>query len=151
MLQNYGTCILHGCRDDLHADLRSTRSKLAQAEQLARAKESEVEDLLKAYEVLLDHHHRTASDTGTQGCASRALTAGHVTLCIWRCLSAATLARLAALSMIAGLSCDHWTGWLLVGICQQCLPHHALPFNDELRHVSSPSALISAKCCVYLH
>jgi len=47
------------CRDDWHADLRSTRSKLAQAEQLARAKESEVEDLRKAYEVLLDHHHQT--------------------------------------------------------------------------------------------
>lgn len=49
------------CRDDWHADLRSTRSKLAQAEQVARAKESEVEDLRKAYEVLLDHHHQTAS------------------------------------------------------------------------------------------
>lgn len=52
------------CRDDWHADLRATRSKLAQAEQLARAKESEVEDLRKAYEVLPDHHHRTAFETG---------------------------------------------------------------------------------------
>lgn len=45
--------LLHACRDDWHADLRSTRSKLGQAEQLARAKETEVEDLRKAYEVLL--------------------------------------------------------------------------------------------------
>lgn len=67
------------CRDDWHADLRSIKSKLAQAEQHARAKESEVEDLRKAYEVLLDHHHRTAPDTSSEGCASRALPAGHVT------------------------------------------------------------------------
>ncbi len=52
--------VLALCRDDWHADLRSTRSKLAQAEQLARAKESEVEDLRKAYEVLPDHHHQIA-------------------------------------------------------------------------------------------
>ncbi len=52
--------VLALCRDDWHADLRSTRSKLAQAEQLARAKESEVEDLRKAYEVLQDHHHQIA-------------------------------------------------------------------------------------------
>lgn len=45
-------------RDDWHADLRSTQSKLAQAEHLVRAKESEVEDLRKAYEVFLDHHHQ---------------------------------------------------------------------------------------------
>ncbi|KAL3159299.1 Centrosomal protein 135kDa, isoform B [Trebouxia sp. C0010 RCD-2024] len=48
-------------RDDLHADLRSTRSKLAQAEQLARAKESEVEDLLKAYEGLAGEKRRLQS------------------------------------------------------------------------------------------
>ena len=47
-------------RDDWHAELRSTRSKLAQAEQLARAKATEVEDLRKAYEVTMDHHHQIA-------------------------------------------------------------------------------------------
>ena len=41
------------CRDDWHAELRSTRTKLAQAEQTARAKDIEVEDLRKAYEVLM--------------------------------------------------------------------------------------------------
>lgn len=60
-VQSAGACdsvsVLSLCRDDWHADLRSTRSKLAQAEQLARAKKSEVEDLRKAYEVLQDHHH----------------------------------------------------------------------------------------------
>ena len=39
------------CRDDWAAELRSTKSKLLQAEQLARAKETETEDLRKAYEV----------------------------------------------------------------------------------------------------
>ncbi|DBA89546.1 hypothetical protein WJX79_004564 [Trebouxia sp. C0005] len=48
-------------RDDWHADLRSTRSKLAQAEQLARAKESEVEDLRKAYESLAGEKRRLQS------------------------------------------------------------------------------------------
>ena len=39
-------------RADWHAELQNTRSKLAQAEQTARAKDTEVEDLRKAYEVL---------------------------------------------------------------------------------------------------
>ncbi|KAL3151587.1 Centrosomal protein 135kDa, isoform B [Trebouxia sp. C0009 RCD-2024] len=51
-------------RDDWHADLRSIKSKLAQAEQHARAKESEVEDLRKAYEGLAGEKRRLQSGVG---------------------------------------------------------------------------------------
>lgn len=45
--ENVGGC----CRDDWAAELRNTKTRLLQAEQLARGKESETEDLRKAYEV----------------------------------------------------------------------------------------------------
>ena len=43
-----GPCVC--CRDEWHLELRSCKGKLATTEQLVRAKETEVEDLRRAYE-----------------------------------------------------------------------------------------------------